>query len=86
MVIDGSNFITNGTTVKFGSFTSGSVAVVASTQLQAVVPNRATNAAITVSTTNGSYVSSSSNIFLTGFTSGITDFNPTFGGARSPRM
>lgn len=81
VVIDGSNFITNGTTVKFGSYASGSVAVVASTQLQAVVPTGATNAAITVATTNGAYVSS--NIFMTGFTSGITDFNPTFGGSNA---
>jgi len=78
VVIDGANFITNGTTVKFGSY-SASVSVVASTQLEAVVPAGATNGAITVGTTNGSYVSS--NFFLTGFTAGITDFNPTFGGS-----
>src|ERR1019366_4058655 len=67
--IDGANFITNGTTVKFGSYTSTNVSVVASTQLQAVVPAGATNAAITVGTANGTYVSS--NLFITGFTSGI---------------
>jgi uncharacterized repeat protein (TIGR01451 family) len=77
--IDGANFITNGTTVKFGSYTSTNVSVVASTQLQAVVPAGATNAAITVGTANGTYVSS--NLFITGFTSGITDFNPAFGAA-----
>ncbi|MGA2543208.1 MAG: IPT/TIG domain-containing protein [Verrucomicrobiota bacterium] len=80
VVIDGANFITNGTTVKFGSY-SASVSVVASTQLEAVVPTGATNGAITVGTTNGTYVSS--NIFLTGFTSAITDFNPTFGGVNA---
>ena len=80
MVIDGANFVTNGTTVKFGGSNSTSVTVVAATQLQAVVPNGATNGLITVSTTNGVCVSS--NIFRTGFTSGITDFNPTFGACR----
>jgi uncharacterized repeat protein (TIGR01451 family) len=76
VVIDGSNFIPNGTTVDFGSY-SASANVVAATQLRAVVPNGATNAPITVHTTNGTYVSS--NIFVTGFTAGITDFNPAFG-------
>jgi uncharacterized repeat protein (TIGR01451 family) len=80
VVIDGSNFITNATTVDFGSY-SASVSVVAATQLQAVVPNGATNGPITVRTVNGSYVSS--NIFLTGFTAGISDFNPAFGGANA---
>jgi uncharacterized repeat protein (TIGR01451 family) len=81
VVIDGSNFITNGTTVKFGGSNSTSVTVVAATQLQAVVPNGATNGPITVTTTNGTYVSS--NIFLTGFTAGISDFNPAFGAANA---
>jgi uncharacterized repeat protein (TIGR01451 family) len=80
VVIDGSNFLTNGTTVDFGSY-SASVSVVAATQLQAVVPNGATNGPITVHTANGSFVSS--NIFLTGFTAGISDFNPVFGGANA---
>ncbi|MGA2556226.1 MAG: IPT/TIG domain-containing protein [Verrucomicrobiota bacterium] len=81
VVIDGSNFVTNGTTVKFGGSNSTSVTVVAATQLQAVVPNGATNGLITVSTTNGVCVSS--NVFRTGFTSGITDFNPSFGAANA---
>ena len=79
VTIDGSNFIPNGTTVKFGSYAATSVAVVAYTELQVVVPANATNAAITVSTTNGAYVSS--NIFVTGFTSGISDFSPAYGAA-----
>ena len=81
VVIDGSNFITNGTTVKFAGFNSTSVSVVAATQLRVVVPNGATNGPITVSTTNGAYVSS--NVFLTGFTAGISDFNPTYGAANA---
>ena len=83
VTIDGSNFIPNGTAVKFGSYAAASVSVVAYTELQVVVPANATNAAITVSTTNGTCVSS--NIFLTGFTSGISDFSPSLRRCRHVR-
>jgi hypothetical protein len=79
ITIDGSNFLTNSTTIKFGNISATTVSVVASTQLHATVPTGATNGPITVSTSHGSYVSS--NIFITGFTSEITDFNPIYGAA-----
>jgi uncharacterized repeat protein (TIGR01451 family) len=79
VVIDGSNFITNGILVKFGSVAASQVAVVASTELQAVAPPGTVSAPITVSTTYGSFTTSSN--FVTGSGPAITDFSPIDGAA-----
>jgi hypothetical protein len=79
VVIDGSNFITNGTTVKFGTVTASQVTLVASTELQTVVPAGTVSAPITVTTRYGSFTTSSNFMAVTGLA--ITDFSPVYGAA-----
>ncbi len=79
VVIDGSNFITNGTTVKFGSVVASHVIVVASTQIQTVAPDGTVSGPISVSTRYGSFTTSSN--FVTGGGPAITDFSPIDGSA-----
>ncbi|MBI3415703.1 MAG: IPT/TIG domain-containing protein [Verrucomicrobia bacterium] len=80
VVIDGRNF-TSATAVSFGG-TNAVFAVVADTQIQAVVPARATNGLISVTGPAGAGFST--NIFqVTGPAPIVTDFSPAFGLAGS---
>ena len=75
--IYGLNFIVNATTVKFGSV-SATATVTANTEIEATVPNGATNAPITVTTSSGSFTTSS-NFLVTTIAPVITGFTPASG-------
>jgi uncharacterized repeat protein (TIGR01451 family) len=75
--IFGGNFL-SGSKVKFGTVSSTSVSVVSTTEITATVPTGANTGPITVTTSQGSFATSSN--FFAGTGPIITDFSPTFGG------
>jgi hypothetical protein len=80
VVINGGNFFSS-TTVKFNG-TTASATITSTTQISATVPTGATTGPIEVSTTNGSFTTSSN--FLTGSGAVITGFSPTLGTTNPP--
>jgi len=77
VTITGANFNVGTPTVKFGGVTAASVSGVTFNSLNAVVPSGATNALITVTTTDGS--GTSTQVFYIKPT--LSSFTPTNGGA-----
>ena len=70
--INGANFVSGGTTVRFNGIAATSVTLTSTTQLQAVVPSGATAGPITIMTANGTVASWTN--FITGSQPLITDF------------
>jgi hypothetical protein len=77
VLIDGANFISGGTTVKFNGTVATGVTVVSTTQLHAVVPSGAKTGPIAV-TASGSTFTTTSN-FTTASGLVVTAFDPSFG-------
>jgi uncharacterized repeat protein (TIGR01451 family) len=77
VTIFGGNFFSP-TTVKFGSVTAGSPAIVSTTELTVTVPAGAADGPLTVSNADGAFTTTSN--FLTGAGPIVTSFSPTVGG------
>lgn len=80
VVIDGDNFITNGTTVRLNGTNVASVSVVSKTQLRVVVQNNASSGVFTIGTAFGTN-SSASNFVVTGGAPHVSSFDPPIGTA-----
>jgi hypothetical protein len=81
VVINGANFITNGTTVKFGNAVASQVVVVAASQVNAMVPSGTATGPITITTQNGTFTTTSNYTVNAAGSPTINDFSPTIGAA-----